>query len=163
VSRFLTAFLAEGEKGDFSGGLVPNKSEKAKTPNASGKGGLAAASEPEFSPYSPYSGPSPRKNALFEGASLPHVAPEAPADVAADRVAVAADVWTPDRPAPHPTNPPADMVEALAEALARTPGQRITDPVKAMEYFRSEARRRLAMTNDPMARGLLLGFERQRG
>jgi hypothetical protein len=55
------------------------------------------------------------------------------------------------------------MVEALAEALARTPGQRITDPVKAMEYFRSEARRRLAMTNDPMARGLLLGFERQRG
>lgn len=81
-------------------------------------------------------------------------------DVRADRAAIAAE--EPSGTPPRVTAPPADMVEALAQALSRQPGHQITDPVKAMEYFRSEARRRLALTNDPMARGLLLGAERHR-
>jgi hypothetical protein len=57
----------------------------------------------------------------------------------------------------------ADIVEALAEAMAAKPGQRITDRAKAIAYFRSEARRRLTATNDPLARGFLVGIERHRG
>jgi hypothetical protein len=83
-------------------------------------------------------------------------------DVAADRAAIAADRWTADRPAPAPTETPAALVERLAEALARTRGHRITHPAKAHQYLLAEARRRLALTNDPLVRGLLLGAERHR-
>jgi hypothetical protein len=63
------------------------------------------------------------------------------ADVRADRAAVAAD-------APVLVIAPlAGMLEALAEAMA---------------YFRSEAHRRLSLTNHPLARGLLLGAELHR-
>lgn len=52
-------------------------------------------------------------------------------DVQADRAAIAAEELS---AVPPPVSaPPADMVEALAEAVAWQPGQRITDPVKAME------------------------------
>ena len=53
-----------------------------------------------------------------------------------------------------------DIVEALAEAMAANPAHRITGRERAMSYFRAEARRRLTLTDDPMVRGLLLGFER---
>lgn len=64
---------------------------------------------------------------------------------------------------PRPTRPPDDeLVEALAIAMSRKQGVTITDPVKAMEYLRASARNRLARTDDPMVRGLLLGFEQSR-
>lgn len=76
-------------------------------------------------------------------------------DVLADRAAVAAEA--PGTVAP-PGIPPADaMVEALAEAMAANPAHRITNRETAMAYFRGMARNRLAMANDPMRRGLLLG------
>jgi hypothetical protein len=55
--------------------------------------------------------------------------------------------------------PDADMVAMMAEAMAANPAHRITDHGKAMHYFRAQAIRRLALTNDPMVRGLLLGWE----
>jgi hypothetical protein len=54
------------------------------------------------------------------------------------------------------------MVKALAEAMAANPAHRITDRDKAMAYFRSMARRRLAATNDRLARGLLVAAEEAR-
>jgi len=86
-------------------------------------------------------------------------------DVLADRQAIAAEA--PDRVVP-PSIPPADMVEALAAALAdraeATPGVGFVGGREtAMAYFRGQARNRLGATSDPMARGLMLGFERRRG
>ena len=83
-------------------------------------------------------------------------------DALDDRAAIAAEV--PGTVA-SPSIPAADMVGALALALAdraeasgavRFNGGREA----AMHYFRGQARNRLAATNDPMARGLLLGWER---
>lgn len=77
-------------------------------------------------------------------------------DIAADHAAVAAEA--PDAVAP-PFIPPADMVEALAEAMAAPrPWQRVTDLDKARTYFVAQARRRLAAL-DPLARGLLVSAE----
>jgi hypothetical protein len=78
-------------------------------------------------------------------------------DVAAERKAIAADRWPPERLSPAPTEPPAELVERLADALAARPGHRITNRDQAMPYFRAEVRRRLTLTNDPLARGLLAG------
>ncbi len=85
-------------------------------------------------------------------------------DVLADRAAIAAEV---EGTMPSPLPPPVDIVEALAQALANraeaTPGVRfIGGREAAMPYFRGQARNRLSSTNDPMARGLLLGWERHR-
>jgi len=77
----------------------------------------------------------------------------------------------PDHPADDPLPPPttllpviplAEQVEALAQAMMSNPVYRITNPEKAMEYFRANALTRLCATADPLARGLLLGLERHR-
>lgn len=57
----------------------------------------------------------------------------------------------------------AHMVERLAQAMAATPGNIVTDRDKAMPYFRGMAKNRLAGLNSDMARGLLLGFKRHQG
>ena len=62
-----------------------------------------------------------------------------------------------------PVIPLAVMVEAMAEAMAANPVYRITNREKAMDYFRGVARNRLAATEDPLARGLMLGWERHKG
>jgi hypothetical protein len=53
--------------------------------------------------------------------------------------------------------PELDMIESMAEALAANADRKLP-----MDYFRNEARRRLATLKDPYARALLLGFERHR-
>ena len=88
--------------------------------------------------------PEPLPGAALAGA---YSAP----DVAADRQAIAADVWPRARPAP--AQPPDDLVERLAAAR---PWQRIEgDPARAMAYFRGMARNRLDRL-EPVARGLLV-------
>ena len=62
-----------------------------------------------------------------------------------------------------PVIPLAEQVEAMAQAMMSNPVYRITNPEKAMEYFRANALTRLYATSDPLARGLLLGWERHRG
>jgi len=54
------------------------------------------------------------------------------------------------------------MVEQMAEAMAADPVYRIIDRDKAMDYLRALARTRLTKTNDPLARGLMVGWERHR-
>lgn len=56
--------------------------------------------------------------------------------------------------------PDAEWVEAMAEALAANPVNRITDRAKALLYYRGRALAMLDATPDPLARGLLLGWER---
>jgi hypothetical protein len=60
--------------------------------------------------------------------------------------------------------PTKEQVEALAAAMLAQadacPATTLPDREAALRIFRSQARGRLASTNDPMARGLLLGFER---
>lgn len=58
--------------------------------------------------------------------------------------------------------PQAEWVEAMAVALMANPVNRITDPEKAMEYYRGRALAMLDATPDPYARGLMLGYERHR-
>ena len=244
MSRFLAAFLAADEKARFSVGLVPNKSEKAKTPRTTPAEYQDTATEGGgggVSPFSPYSGPDTPKTALSEGAPAPcpkaqptvdHL-PTAPAallayirDVLHCRVTL-----EPDRVSIQPTfrcppsvvaaalavvgdlrrileaeggdsldailsaggdgdavsldlpggrvlpaeaaatvacEPTEAEVEALAAALAdraeATPGVGFVGGREtAMAYFRGQARNRLGATSDPMARGLMLGFERRRG
>jgi len=89
---------------------------------------------------------------------LPPASPEQAAAEAADRAAIAVEPPLP-RPAVAP-EPPPDMVEALASAMAANSTHRITDHDKAVQFFRAQARRRLCLTDDPMVCGLLLGFER---
>ena len=70
---------------------------------------------------------------------------------------------TDDEPPPLPTVqglPDAEWVEAMAEALAANPVNRIADPAKAWLYFRARALAMLDATPDPLSRGLLLGWER---
>ena len=79
------------------------------------------------------------------------------------------DDLAPEPPPPAPVAPAMrlpdrpDMVEALAAALAARPTHQITDPERATAYFAADARRRLAVADDPFARGLMLGFQRHRG
>jgi hypothetical protein len=81
----------------------------------------------------------------------------ADSDVRADHAAIMADTW-PNGPPPR-TEPPADLVQRLAVALAAPrPWQRMTDPEKALAYFRAQGRRRLAPL-DPLARWLLVQAE----
>ena len=102
--------------------------------------------------------------------------PEPPADLLAELrgckakvlallAAPANDPSPAPAPAPAPA-PPAGMlptIEHVMEALAATPGQRITDPARAADYLRAEALRRMEIARlDPMARGLLLGYLRHR-
>ena len=77
-------------------------------------------------------------------------------DVQADRAAIAADAW-PDDARPAATDPPSDLVERLAQAMAAPrPWQRIEgDPAPALAYFRGMARNRLDRL-DGLARGLLV-------
>lgn len=71
--------------------------------------------------------------------------------------------------APEPIPMPAteEQVEDLAAALLAhadaCPATTIPDQAAALRYFRSQARGRLASTNDAMARGLLVGWERHAG
>ena len=58
--------------------------------------------------------------------------------------------------------PAAEWVDAMAEALMANPVNRITDPANAMLYYRGRALAMLDGTPDPLARGLLLGWERHR-
>ena len=58
--------------------------------------------------------------------------------------------------------PDAEWVEGMAEALAANPVNRIEDPAKALLYYRGRALAMLDATPDPLARGLLLGWERNR-
>ncbi|HUY05082.1 MAG TPA: hypothetical protein VMV33_17530 [Rhodocyclaceae bacterium] len=75
------------------------------------------------------------------------------ADVLADRAAVAAEALGTAMPT---SIPPADLVDALAEAMAANPVHRITNHEEAMRYFRGMARNRLATpTGRAMAQGLL--------
>jgi hypothetical protein len=77
--------------------------------------------------------------------------------VQADRAAIMADGWPAGAPAR--TEPPADLVERLAGAMAQPkPWQHITDRERAMSHFMADARRRLAAL-DPLARGLLVQAE----
>jgi hypothetical protein len=79
-------------------------------------------------------------------------------DVQADRASVAAEeLFSVPSVA---IAPPAGQVEALADAMAWQSG--IGDLEKAHPQFTDAARRRLALTNDPMARGLVVSFERYR-
>lgn len=80
---------------------------------------------------------------------------------------VAPDVLTDDAaiaeaealPVAAPTDPPADLVERLACAMARPRRwQRIVDPERDLAYYQVGARHRLAAL-DPLARGLLLQIE----
>ena len=66
-------------------------------------------------------------------------------------------------PRPFTQSPPNErLVDALAVAMSRKPGVTMTDPERAMDYFRASARNRLARIDDPMVRGLLVGFETHR-
>jgi hypothetical protein len=94
--------------------------------------------------------------------TLPPASPEQAADEAADRDAIGAEPLSAAGTAPA-SEPPADLVEALAEAMVRKPGVCIVDRAAGMPRLRADARRRLSLTSDPMARGLLLGFWRSRG
>lgn len=64
------------------------------------------------------------------------------------------------------SEPKPELVEALATAMAATmaagPVYAGTAPDAAMRYCRAQALRRLTLTNDPVARGLLLAFKRHR-
>jgi hypothetical protein len=83
---------------------------------------------------------------------------------AADRAAIEAEPLLPaDR---RVAEPAADMVEELAQAMATlmlaSPIYSGTTAEAALRYCRSQARRRLDLLPDPLARGLLLAAERQR-
>ena len=80
-------------------------------------------------------------------------------EAVADRAAIAADTW-PGGHRPATTEPPADMVGRLAQALAAPrPWQRVVgDPAPALAYFRAQPRNRLARL-DGLARGLLVQAE----
>jgi hypothetical protein len=96
--------------------------------------------------------------------TLPPATAEQAADEAADRAAIAAEPLLHDSP---PANEPhSDMVEAMAVAMARNMMKSAiyagTDADAALIYCRSQAVRRLTLTNDSMVRGLLLGWERHR-
>jgi len=54
----------------------------------------------------------------------------------------------------------AEWLDAMAEALTANSVDRSTSPEASMAYFRDVALNHLAATDDPLARGLLLGFER---
>ena len=86
-------------------------------------------------------------------------------NVVATVATVASDLEN-DRAAPkfdfQETNDFNVLVESLAVAMSRKPGVTVRDPEKAMEYFRASARNRLARIDDPMARGLVVGFETHR-
>jgi hypothetical protein len=72
---------------------------------------------------------------------------------------------TDDDPPPLPVVrglPDVEWVEAMAEALAANPVNRITDRPKALLYYRGRALAMLDATPDPLVRGLLLGWERHR-
>jgi hypothetical protein len=56
----------------------------------------------------------------------------------------------------------AEWVEGMAAALMANPVYQITNPEKALEYFRGRALAMLDATPDPYARGLILGYERHR-
>ncbi len=88
---------------------------------------------------------------------------EQTADEAADRAAIAGAGEA--KPAPEQSTEALEaLVNRLAAAMARKPGQRITDPERAARYFQGEARRRLLVTDDPVVRGLLVSsFEAARG
>jgi hypothetical protein len=66
----------------------------------------------------------------------------------------------PDRHPAAATDPPADLIERLAQAnAAPRPWQRVVDdPAAALAYCRGQARRRLDRLN-PLARGLLVQAE----
>ena len=127
----------------------PANPSVAEAPRLAALAGLAGAHPVERNPAALTAACDAREPALA-GAY-------ADADVREDREAIVADRW-----AGHPpewTEPPTGQVERLARALARPRvGQRISDPEKAMTYFRGEARRRLAPL-DPLARGLLVSAE----
>jgi hypothetical protein len=75
-----------------------------------------------------------------------------------------ADDPPPPATTPLPVIPLAEQVEAMAQAMMANPVHHgITNREKAMEYFRANALTRLCATSDPLARGLLLGWERHRG
>ena len=123
--------------------------------------GLLAAPANDPLPVPPHSAEAPDLAALAAACEArgPVLAGafDAP-DVAADHAAVAAEA-----PVPVIADPPADaIVQALAEAMAANPAHRATNRETAMACFRAEARRRLAATNDPVARGLLVRWERHR-
>jgi hypothetical protein len=78
-------------------------------------------------------------------------------EVQADHAAIMADAWPNGQPAR--TDPPADLVQRLAVAMAAPrPWRRVTDPVIGLAYFRGQAHRRLEPL-DPLARGLLVQAE----
>ncbi len=93
-----------------------------------------------------------------------------PPAVVAAALAVAGDLRAlleAEAPEPMPIPPSENQVEELAAALAdravasgavRFNGGREA----AMPYFRGQARNLLSVSNDPMVRGLLVGFERHR-
>lgn len=109
--------------------------------------------------------------ATFQNLVATEVATRKPAencyllDVVATVASVASDLEN-DRAAPkfdfQETNDFNVLVESLAVAMSRKPGVTVRDPEKAMEYFRASARNRLARIDDPMARGLVVGFETHR-
>ena len=76
-----------------------------------------------------------------------------------DSAYIRRDQW-PEGGPPAVTEPPADLVERLAQAMAAPrPWQRVVgDPAPALAYFRGEARRRLDRL-DPLARGMLVQAE----
>lgn len=101
----------------------------------------------------------------------PPASPEQAEAERQDRAAVAAEGAAPasaaQSAAPVTAVVGADLLAAwereLAGLLAAAPGQRITDPERAADYFRAEARRRLAqLPDDRMAAGLLMGSWRHR-
>jgi len=54
----------------------------------------------------------------------------------------------------------AEWLDGMVEALAANSVDRFTNQETAKAYFREVALNKLATTDDPLARGLLLGFER---
>ena len=132
MSRFLRAFLeaeADPQKTCFSGTPVPNIPNIPKNPLEDGERKENIAGVEGFSPFSPFSGEVFPKNAVFEDAAPAQSSPA------------------------HTPNPRlsddaiADEVEALGRALMAEaeacPAQTITDPARALVYFRGEAKRRL--------------------
>ena len=101
-------------------------------------------------------------------ASLP-ATPPPPALASVATVATVASVATNlenDRAAPkidfQEINDFNALAESLAMAMSHKPGVTLRDPERAMDYFRASARNRLARIDDPMARGLVAGFETHR-
>jgi hypothetical protein len=104
------------------------------------------------------------EGAATRPADLPAASQEQAADEVADRAAIEAEPLLPA--ACRAAEPPPDMVAALAEAMTTLMlASRVyagTTPTAALDYCRGQARRRLALLPDPLARGLLLAAERQR-